>query len=126
MLVEPAEGQARERHELAYAMIAQAPEMVAFMKEQGMPTTTEARITYKEVVPHRRLAYVHLTDFVPNVAPYDVESVVEFQVTGDIVRMKLTFDRMHDEEWTNRVVMGWESELGKLARVLAANDSKTA
>jgi hypothetical protein len=25
---------------------------------------------------------------------------------------------MHDEYWTNLAVMGWESELGKLERVL--------
>jgi hypothetical protein len=25
---------------------------------------------------------------------------------------------MHDEQWTQRAVMGWESELGKLAEVL--------
>jgi hypothetical protein len=32
--------------------------------------------------------------------------------------MVLTFDARHDEEWTRRTVMGWESELGKLAKVL--------
>jgi hypothetical protein len=25
---------------------------------------------------------------------------------------------MHDDEWTRRATMGWESELGKLAKVL--------
>jgi hypothetical protein len=33
--------------------------------------------------------------------------------------MVLTLDPMHDETWTQRAVMGWESELGKLAKVLA-------
>jgi hypothetical protein len=28
--------------------------------------------------------------------------------------MTLTIDPMHDDEWTKRAVMGWESELGKL------------
>jgi hypothetical protein len=32
--------------------------------------------------------------------------------------MVMTFDAMHDEYWTNLAVMGWESELGKLERVL--------
>jgi hypothetical protein len=27
---------------------------------------------------------------------------------------------MHDENWTRMAVMGWESELGKLARVLTS------
>ncbi len=34
------------------------------------------------------------------------------------VRMVLTFDAMHADEWTQRAVMGWESELDKLATVL--------
>jgi hypothetical protein len=32
--------------------------------------------------------------------------------------MVLTFDAMHSDEGTERAVMGWESELGKLAAVL--------
>jgi hypothetical protein len=35
----------------------------------------------------------------------------------------LTFDAMHDEQWTNLAVMGWQSELGKLAEVLAQRNS---
>ena len=33
--------------------------------------------------------------------------------------MVLTCDAMHEEQWTQRAVMGWEMELGKLAKVLA-------
>ena len=32
--------------------------------------------------------------------------------------MVLTMDAMHDENWTKMAVMGWESELGKLAKLL--------
>jgi hypothetical protein len=32
--------------------------------------------------------------------------------------MVLTLDAMHDEQWTKLAVMGWESELAKLARLL--------
>jgi hypothetical protein len=31
---------------------------------------------------------------------------------------------MHDETWTQRAVMGWEMELGKLGRLLAARASE--
>ena len=31
----------------------------------------------------------------------------------------LTIEAMHDEQWTQMAVMGWESELGKLAQALA-------
>jgi hypothetical protein len=32
--------------------------------------------------------------------------------------MVLTLDAMHDDHWTQLAVMGWESELAKLAKVL--------
>jgi len=104
--------------ELLYAMTAIAPPQVEFMKKAGMPLTTEARLTYTEVVAPRRLAYTHLADFIPGVAPYGVETLVELHPTAEGVRLVLTFDAMHDEEWTQRATMGWESELGKLAKVL--------
>ncbi len=105
---------------LLYAMTAIDPPQVEFMKKAGMPLTTEARITFTEVVPTRRLAYVHLADFIPGVEPYDVATVVELAPTPQGIRMTLTFDAMHSDEWTQRAVMGWESELGKLAALVAA------
>jgi uncharacterized protein YndB with AHSA1/START domain len=105
---------------LLYAMTAIDPPQVAFMKKAGMPLTTEARITFTEVTPRRRLAYIHLADFIPGVEPYDVATVVDLEATPDGVRMTLTIDPMHDDEWTDRAVMGWEGELGKLAAVLEA------
>jgi uncharacterized protein YndB with AHSA1/START domain len=106
--------------ELLYAMTAIDPPQVAFMKKNGMPLTNECRITFSEVVPLRRLAYVHLADFIPGVEPYDVTTVVELHPTSESVRMVLTFDAMHSDEWTERAVMGWESEIGKLAAVIDA------
>ena len=109
----------RAAGELRYAMTAVGPEQVQFMKNAGMPLTTEAKITYTEVVPGKRLAYIHLADFVPGVEPYDVATLVEFHAEGKSVRMVLTFDAMHDEQWTQMSVMGHESQLGKLEKVLA-------
>jgi len=105
--------------ELHYAMTATAAPQVEFMKKAGMPLTTEAKATYTEVSPRRRLAYAHLTDFIPGVEPYSVAHLIELTPLGDSVRMVLTFDAMHDEEWTKRATMGWEMELGKLAKALA-------
>lgn len=106
--------------ELLYAMTATAPAQVEFMRRAGMPLTNRSRITYAEVVVPTRLAYTHLADFIPGVEPYDVATVVEFHADGPDVRMVLTFDPMHDEQWTQRAVMGHESQLGKLERVLRA------
>ncbi|MEZ4436793.1 MAG: SRPBCC domain-containing protein [bacterium] len=91
---------------------------VAFMKQAGMPVAHDAHIVYREVVEERRLVYAHSADFIPGMAPYDVETVVEMEPVPAGVRLALTFDRMHDDVWTERARMGWESELGKLARVL--------
>jgi len=103
---------------LLYAMVADNPETIAFMKRQGMPTSTEARITYRDIVPLKRLAYSHLADFIPGVAAYDVETVVTLEQLASKVKMTLTFDRMHDELWTERATAGWTMELGKLAKRL--------
>jgi uncharacterized protein YndB with AHSA1/START domain len=104
--------------QLLYAMTAVAPAQVGFMKRAGMPVTTEARLTYTEIVPHRRLAYTHLADFIPGVPPYEVATIVELKPSAQGVRMVLTFEAMHDEEWTQRAIGGWESGLGRLAKVI--------
>lgn len=104
--------------ELRYAMTAVEPAQVAFMQQAGMPLTQECRITFLDVQPRRRLEYVHLADFIPGVDPYDVTHTVELFATPGRVRMVLTFDAMHAEEWTARATMGWESELGTLGVAL--------
>jgi len=106
--------------ELHYSMTASGPAQMEFMRNAGMPLTTEHRATYTEVIPHRRLAYTLSADFIPDVEPYDVATMVEFHRTSQGVRMVLTFDAMHDEVWTQRAIMGRESELGRLANALAA------
>lgn len=105
--------------ELRYVMAAVAPEQIAFMKRANMPTAHDARIVYSEVTPNRRLAYRHDIDFVPGVAAYAVDTVVELAETATGVHMVLRFDAMHDDTWTERATMGWQSELGKLEKRLA-------
>jgi uncharacterized protein YndB with AHSA1/START domain len=106
--------------ELLYAMSATAPEQIDFMKKAGMPLTTESLVTYTEVVLRKRLTFRQMADFIPGVQPYEVATTVEFDTTPQGLRMILTLDAMHDEHWTKMAVMGWENELGKLARVLRA------
>lgn len=105
---------------MRYAMTAVGPAQVEFMKQAGLPLTSEVSLTYAEVTAPRRLAFTQLADFVPGVAPYDVETVVELQADAQGVRMVLTLEAMHDEEWTGRAVMGWESQLGRLAAAIEA------
>jgi uncharacterized protein YndB with AHSA1/START domain len=104
--------------ELVYAFTAIAPDQIAFLKKAGMPLTQKVRARYTEVDPPRRLAYSTLADFMPGVEPYDVDTAVDLIAGADGVRVVLTLDAMHDEQWSKLMVMGWENELGKLARVL--------
>jgi uncharacterized protein YndB with AHSA1/START domain len=108
--------------EMLYAMIAVEPAQVQFMKNAGMPLTTETQLTYTEVVAKKLIAYTHLADFIPGVEPYNVATSVEFHAGKQSVQIVLTLDAMHDEEWTRRAVMGMESQLGKLTKILAGPD----
>ncbi|HEY1615710.1 MAG TPA: SRPBCC domain-containing protein [Rhizomicrobium sp.] len=109
--------------QLVYVMTATAPPQVDFMKRAGMPLSTEARITYTDVLPQQRLGYTTLADFIPGVAPYEIATLVELHANADEVRMVLTFDAMHDETWTQRALMGRESELGKLEAAIGRHDT---
>jgi uncharacterized protein YndB with AHSA1/START domain len=108
----------RRGGELLYAMTAVAPDQIAFLKKAGMALTTESLVTYTEVVARTRLAFTQMADFIPNVKPYAVAMTVDFDTQQEGVRLVMTLDAMHDEYWTNMMVMGWESELGKLAGLL--------
>lgn len=111
--------------QLVYWMTATAPEQVAFMQQAGMALSTECKISFTEVSPRRRLAYTTLTDFVPNVPPYEVLTVVELQAIADGVQLTVTFDAMHDDVWTARSRAGYESQLRKLD-ALMSSQGKTA
>ena len=105
--------------ELFYRMTATAPEQVAFMKQHGMPLSTDCRISYTEVAPPTRLTYMTRVDFVPDVEPYDVATRVELKATSDGVKLVITVDAMHDDVWTERARAGQESQLAKLDKLIA-------
>jgi len=106
--------------ELHYNMTAVGPEQIGFMQKAGMPLTTKARITFAEITPKSRLVYKNWVDFLPGVEAYEAETRVELFASAEGVRMVLTLEAMHSEYQTNLAVMGWESELGKLAKLLEA------
>ena len=111
--------------ELLYAMTATASAQVDFMKKAGMPLTTEQRVRYQAVDPYRRLAYTSLADFIPGVTPYDLATLVELHPNAQGVRMVVTIDALHDERWTQMAVAGWESQLGRLIKLLAERQRVT-
>ena len=106
--------------DLVYAMTAVGQDQVEYMAKAGMPLVTVQNVRYVEVEPPRRLVYRDVADFVPGVAPYEVETIVELRPTNGGTRVVLTFDAMHDDRWTEMAKLGRESELGKLANLLAS------
>jgi uncharacterized protein YndB with AHSA1/START domain len=110
--------------EMRYAMTAVGAPQVQFMKQAGLPLTTEAKLTYTAIVPGKSIAYTNRADFIPGVEPYDVGNKVEFVAEDGKVRMFLSLDPMHSDEWTQRARMGMESQLGKLDRLIASRGAK--
>ena len=106
-----------------YDMIADAPEQIAAMKEMGQPTSHPTRSTFAEVRHLERLAITSLIDFLPGVEPYDTTAVMELFAEGDLVRMVITVDVMHDAHWTKMATMGWESQLRKLEARFSARSA---
>jgi uncharacterized protein YndB with AHSA1/START domain len=109
--------------ELLYAMKAIAKAQIDFLKKAGMPLTQEAHVRFTEIDPPRHLTFRQLADFIPGVDSYEVETSVDLLSAQGGTRMVMTTDVMHDERWTELAVMGWESELGKLAEVLSGRRS---
>ena len=99
-----------------YHMIADTPEMIAAMRQMGRPTSHESHGRFSEFRPHTRLAVTHAVDFLPGVPPYESTMAVDFIASGDRVRMVVTLDPMHDDEFTRMSTMGFTSQLSKLDR----------
>lgn len=85
--------------QVRYTMIATGPEQVAFVRNLGMPLSSEFRRTFTEVEPPSRLAYLSLIDFVPDHEPYEHLTVIDIEPAGDRTNLVMTLDHLHDESW---------------------------
>ena len=108
--------EARPGGALRYDMIADAPDQIEAMKQLGQPTSHPTHGKFTEVRPHQRLAITHVIDFLPGVKPYESTMVVELFPSGDTVRMRVTLDPMHNEEFTKMSTVGFNSQLEKLEK----------
>ncbi|MCW6530848.1 MULTISPECIES: SRPBCC family protein [Sphingomonas] len=100
---------------LHYAMVADAPDMVAAMKQMGQPTSTECKGRFSEFRPYDRLVLTQIIDFLPGVQPYDSTIEVDFIPAAEgKVRMIVTLHQMHDAKMTQMQRMGFTSQLTKL------------
>lgn len=55
-----------------------------------------------------------MIDFLPGVASYENNVAVDFSTSGDHVRMVVTLERMHSEQFTEMQKEGFTSQLTKL------------
>ena len=61
-----------------------------------------------------------VVDFIPGTAPYDRIDTVEFIAVPKGTKMVFTSAGMHDEQWNQMAIQGFESSLVKLSRILEA------
>ena len=85
-----------------YTMTATAPDKIAFMRNLGMPLSTQFSKTFTEVSPPTRLAYLSMIDFVADQEPYEHLTVVDIEPAGDRTKVVMTVDHLHDEIWTQQ------------------------
>jgi uncharacterized protein YndB with AHSA1/START domain len=109
---------------LEYSFTAVGEPQIAFLEKAGQPLVSTVRAKYTELEAMRLAVWANLTDFIPNVEPYEVETRLLLAKTADGVQMTLKFDVMHDEHWTQLAKMGWENELSKLQRQLEARRAR--
>jgi uncharacterized protein YndB with AHSA1/START domain len=108
---------------LFYDMIAEGSDEIALMQRAGMPLSHETRATFVEVQAPTRLEIRHIIDFVPGLPPYENNMLLELLPEGKNVRMRVTIDRHSTDEWTERAVAGFASQLTKVPDALAARRS---
>lgn len=112
--VEVQEIDARVGGALRYEMIADSPHIIAAMEKTGQPTTHAVCSRFTELSPHSRLVLTNIIDFLPGVATYESKIAVDFTTIGDRVRMVVTLDAMHSDDFTNMQKEGFTSQLTKL------------
>jgi uncharacterized protein YndB with AHSA1/START domain len=104
--------------QLRYVMTAISPEQVAFVRNLGLPLSSEFRRTFTEVAPPNRLAYLSLIDFVPDQAPYEHLTVIDIQAAGDRTNLVMTLDPLHDDTWTEEYRAHRAHELDNLGAAI--------
>jgi uncharacterized protein YndB with AHSA1/START domain len=111
--------EAREGGLLKYDMVADAPEVIAAMEAAGQPTSHPTNSRFSEFRPRDRLVITNSIDFLPGVEPYEAKITVDLFASGAEVRMVVTLDRLHSDEFSNMQLEGFTSQLRKLEQRFA-------
>ena len=119
-VVEVIELDLRPGGELVYELIAVGPEQVAFMESAGLPLRAVSRKTFTTVERPHRLGYRSLVDFVPGVEPYEHLTEIELRADDGGTLVVMEMERLHDADWTGRLLAGRSNELDNLEAALSA------
>ena len=104
---------------LRYDMVANTPETIAAMKQMGGPTSHKTHARFSALVPRERLVITSVIDFLPGVSAYETDIAVDFAAIGNSVRMIVTLDGLHNDEFTKMQKEGFTSQLTKLDKRFA-------
>jgi uncharacterized protein YndB with AHSA1/START domain len=99
---------------LRYDMIGVEPAQIAQMQELGLHPAQAVRARFTEFEPNQRLQVAHIMDFVPGVEPYESLITVDFFPAGESTRMVVTIEPMHNEDFTQKSVTSFISQLRNL------------
>jgi len=105
-----------------YATKAIEPAQIEALKLAGLPPTSRGRGTYTEVVPLARLGYKVLVDYIPEIPPYEVQTLVELKKVPEGVLMTVTQEGMHDPVWTQAAATGLDMQISRLVGVLSGSE----
>ena len=114
--------EARLDGKVCYEMIAETPETLAVMKELGLPAAHVERARFSEFRPMERLVFAIWMDFLPGVEPYENTLMVEFFPSGEWVRMVVTLNPTHDEEFTKMASEGLVSQFRNLDKLFQSRN----
>lgn len=103
-----------------HVMTAVGAEQIAFLANLDRPPKAWVSGQFVEIEPHRRLRIRFDIDFVPGVAPYPYDMLVELHAEAGRVRMVLTADRHPDAESTRGAIIGLTSQLQRFELAVAA------
>ncbi|MDR6970578.1 SRPBCC domain-containing protein [Leifsonia shinshuensis] len=106
--------------ELVYTMTAVDPAQVAFLEQNGLPLSTQARKVFTELREPSRIAYRSVIDFVPDHEPYEQLTVVDLEPAGEGTRVVMQVEELHDDVWTERLLAGRANELDNLEQLVSA------
>ena len=100
-----------------YEMTATGAEQVDALKKANLPLSSRAHGSYKEVRAPKLLVYKTVADFIPGITPYEITTLVEFQIVPGGTKLTIIEDAMHNEEWTKMSETGMSSSLDRLVKV---------